>query len=145
MAVNEADSSVNFSITISTKKGKQLSHCCRDISSWRSNCAPHQRSSIVSRFWNTQQNSCFGGAPALASAYGQRRENRSQISPCTPQCTIFSLYTYIQLHSQSMATNAPRSCQSGCFRRHFEGVPILLYFAAQYCDIMIRKGSDLRP
>ena len=65
MAVNKADSSVNFSITISTRKGKQLSHCCRDIFSWRSNCGLHQRSSIGCRSWNMQQNSCFGGAPTL--------------------------------------------------------------------------------
>ena len=92
MVVNEADSSINFSITISTRKGRQLSYCCRDVSGWRSNCTPHQRSSIVSGSWNTQQNSCFGGhagAPALASANGQGREKSSQISLCTPQYTIF--------------------------------------------------------
>ena len=115
MAVNKADSSVNFRITISTRKGKQLSHCCRDISSWRSNCGPHQRSSIGCRSWNTQQNSCFGGAPALGSAYGK------QISPCTPQYIIFLLYTHIQLQSQSMATNAPPvSDRATVFDRHLD-------------------------
>ena len=37
MAVNEPDSSVNFSTSISTNTGKQLPHSCRDISTWRSN------------------------------------------------------------------------------------------------------------
>ena len=126
MAVNKADLSVNFRITISTRKGKQLSHCCRDISSWRSNCGPHQRSSIGCRSWNTQQNSCFGGAPALGSAYARERENSSQNSPCTPQYIIFSLYTYIQLQSQSMATNAPHFCQSDGFRNLFISCRLLL-------------------
>ena len=115
MAVNEPDSSVNFSISISTNTGKQLPHSCRDISTWRSNFWPHHRRSVGSRFWNTQQNSCFGGASALASAYGHERENSSQISPYTPQHIIFLSYTHSLLHSQSMAANAIRFWKSDSF------------------------------
>ena len=87
----------NFSIGISTNTGKQLPHSCRGISTWWSNFGPHHRRSVGSRFWNTQRNSCFGGASALALAYGHERENSSQISPYKPQHIILSLYTQWRL------------------------------------------------
>ena len=85
MAVIEAGSRVNFSIGISTNRGKQLSYFSRNISTWSSNYRTHHRLSATCRSWNTQQKGCFGGAPALASANGQGRENSSQISQPIPK------------------------------------------------------------
>ena len=52
----------------------------RNTSTWSSMYGPHHRLSAGSCSWNMQQKGCFGGAPALASTYGQEREGNSLIS-----------------------------------------------------------------
>ena len=90
MAVMDAGSRVNVSISISTNTRIQLPDCSKDISTRGSNHGSHHRRSAGSRSWNTEQKGCFEGAPALASAFWQERENSSQISQLIPKYIIFS-------------------------------------------------------